>query len=185
LGFCLKDVEDKIFQSEHSQKEVWRGLDPQSFQTPYAEFEEMFDLFPAEQGPLTWVDLGAGYGRLALCLHQLRPQDQFYGYELVQERVTEANRVLALQGSRFQLVQKDLSDPQFVIPEADIYFIYDFGSRRDVEVVLEKLKTIAQRKSICVIARGRGVTNWIYQSHQWLYCNQDPVKSDHWILFKS
>ncbi|MFN7823954.1 MAG: SAM-dependent methyltransferase [Pseudobdellovibrionaceae bacterium] len=184
LGFAITGIEQKL-KSEMipTEKQTWAHISHQGFQTPYEEFEEIFAHF--DQAPRLWIDLGAGYGRLALALHESRPEDQFLGYELVAARAEEGNRILIQQGSVHRILTQDLTEASFELPEADVYFIYDYGNQEDVAKTLEDLKKIAQRRQIDVIARGRGITQVIFQNHPWLYCNQDPVKGDHWILFRS
>jgi hypothetical protein len=114
------------------------------------------------------------------------PQVKFTGFEIVQERVTEGERVLQQWNiQNAQLICADIASMAFTLPMADVFFIYDFGTQKDIEQCMESLKTIAKQKKITVIARGRGIRNWIYQSHPWLFTAQDPINFENWSLFRS
>src|SRR4051812_34409693 len=55
----------------HGQQ-TWIGLEFQVFLTPYDELERMLDVLKPAPGE-KFVDLGAGYGRMGLILHELFP----------------------------------------------------------------------------------------------------------------
>lgn len=184
LGYQCKDIENNLNRTNFpKEKELWIGLDLQSFQTPYSELVEISENLNPQDGE-TWLDLGAGYGRLGVVLGFLRPQVHFVGYEFVDERVQEASRIYAAWGLKNAKIKKaDLVAEE--ITDADVYFIYDFGSRAEVFKVLEKLREKAKMKSITLVARGRGMKNWVYHDFPWFYANQEPRHFSHWSIFKS
>ncbi len=190
LGFRYEDIEESLLKTHQdsifsSERQFWYGLELPSLQTPYSEIHEMVKRLKPQDHEL-WLDLGAAYGRMGIFLGFLYPKVRFIGYEYVSERVCEANRVF--QDWKLESVvmkQADLATESFQVEQADLYFIYDFGSKTDVYRVLEKLRLIAQTKKIRVIARGRGVRNWILMDFPWLY---DVCPAEHylnWSLFQS
>lgn len=186
FGFNCDAVEKNLPQLDYNEhKQLWYGLDLQSLQTPYSEILEIIQLLQPAQDE-TWVDLGAGYGRMGLVMGLLFPEMKFKGFEFVQARVTEANRVLKKWGcAKATLSQADIAAPSFFIPDADLFFIYDFGSKQDVGSVLVKLAEKAKRRPVRVVARGRGIRNWIMQDHPWLAAVQPPAHYQHWSIFRS
>lgn len=185
---CLR-IENKLLEDHQNTRnkgqQFWYGLDLQSLQTPYSEIVEMIDHLKPQSGDL-WLDLGAGYGRIGMVLGLLQPDVRFIGYEYVSLRVQEGNRIYKKWNiPSAELIQVDLADDCFEIDEADLYFIYDFGSRKDIYKVLEKLRLIAQKRSIRVIGRGRGVKNWILMDFPWLEPQAAPEHFVNWTLFRS
>jgi len=190
LGFRCAAIEDELFEVHKDQifsspKQFWFGLDLQSMQTPYSELVELVDLLRPQTGHL-WVDLGAAYGRLGIVLGFRCPQVQFIGFESVAARVVEGNRIFKhwdLKNSQMQ--EGDLADRQQQLKPAELYFLYDFGSRDDVYVVLKKLEEISRLRAIQVVARGRGVRGWILMDFPWLYDQCPPEHHANWTVFKT
>lgn len=190
LDFKCQTIEDALLDKEQenifsSSQQFWYGLEVQSMQTPYLELADMIRILKPGKND-TWIDLGAAYGRLGIVINILMPEMKFIGYEFVQNRVTEGNRIYSKWAfNNSQLIQADISTDQFNIEEADLYFIYDFGSQKDIYRVLEKLRIIALKKPIKIIARGRGVKNWILMDFPWLYDINPPEHYLNWSLFRS
>ncbi len=163
-------IEWKSLGADHGGED-WIGTDPQIFQTPYEELEEIIEFMGFSIEPRNWVDLGAGYGRMGLVLHERRPCDDFVGIEYVSERVDEAQRVYAVQGldpATHQIRFANLTDEAFALPKGEIYFVYDFGDRESIETVLKKLRNLAHSQRFKVIARGGRVRDLIHKNHAWL-----------------
>ena len=190
LNFGCQGIERELFEKHRrnppiTSQQFWFGLDLQSLQTPYSEIVEMVQHLNPQPGQL-WVDLGAGYGRIGIVLGFLCPLVQFLGFEIVRERVNESNRVFQeWKLNLAKMKQDDISTEFFSIGFADLYFIYDFGSKKDVYQVLEKLKIIAKTQPIRIIARGRGVRNWIFIDFPWLHEIHRPEHFLNWSLFRS
>jgi len=152
----------------HQGNQTWVGLDPQTLQTPYQEIEELLHLLkPKNKSHL--IDLGAGYGRLAFVLRELYPEVIFTGFEYVPERVFEGKRVFSLHGLDSEgLRVQDLTCPDFVLPVADYYFLYDYGNVRDIRHTLKQIEKVADEKNIVLIARGKGSQSLIEHEFLWL-----------------
>lgn len=193
LDFRSEEVEkelvaksqDNSSQASQPDRRTWVGLDVQAFQTPYSELAEMVRLLSPAPDEL-WVDLGAGYGRMGIVLAIFAPEVNFLGHEIISERANEGSRVFkTLDLERARLSSTNIAAREFQIESADLYFIYDFGSKSEVYSVIEKLSVIAKSKKIRVIARGRGIRNWLLQDFPWLSQVEDPVHYEHWSLFRS
>lgn len=193
LGFNYQPLEQALIAKSKTEpssdqlreKQRWIGLDIQSMQTPYSEILEMIRVIQPKETD-HWVDIGAAYGRMGIALALTHPQMRFSGYEIVQERTIEANRIYQKWDFKNASVYAaDLALPTVIIPSADLYFIYDFGSRKDADCVLEKLRMLALENPIQVIARGRGIKNWIMMDYPWLSQMKPPTHFAHWSWFQS
>lgn len=151
---------------EHQQ--LWFGLDPQDLLTPYLEIRSVLELIPRSISAHV-VDLGAAYGRMGFVIERHFPHFTFTGYEYVGERVVEGAEALKRFGARrAKLEHADLTSKQFRMPNADIYFIYDYGTPAAIEKTLHDLKRKAGEREILIVARGRNVRYAIESKHRWL-----------------
>lgn len=145
----------------HNGNQTWVGLHPETIQTPYSELADIVRRLPLKNGERV-IDYGAGYGRLGLVLKDLHPGVSFRGIEFVPERVEEARRL------GINVVQGDLTHPDFFPEAADHYFIYDFGKVPHIRELLNKLGAVADRKSFTVTGRGKGIRSLIAHEFHWL-----------------
>lgn len=152
----------------HGGHQTWVGLDPQTLNTPYSELIELCHLLKPGPDELI-VDLGAGYGRLGLILNLLYPGSRFLGFELVEERVQEGMRVLNKNDCRNACLKiQDLTDPDFLLPVADVYFLYDYGKTSHIRETLGQLEKLTEKHHFRVVARGKGSRSIIEYEHPWL-----------------
>lgn len=188
FGFQIDSVEaiirDRLIHAPQIDKVSWSHLSPQIFQTPYAELRRIvLEADPNKTVP-SWVDLGAGYGRLGIVLSRLRPSARFTGIEFVPERVEEGRRVYSRLGlNPSSLICADLST--YPVPKACAYFIYDFGTRGEIEITLNALKSIALRFPIIVIGRGRAIRDAVEKNHPWLGSVISPLHFAHHSVYRS
>ena len=135
----------------HNGAQTWVGLDFQILQSTYFDLKILFDLIKPRPFQKI-IDLGAGYGRIGIFLHQFYPLTHFLGIELVNERVKEANRIYqSIHTLNKEMIVGDLSQLS-ELPPGDIYFIYDFGSEEHIKKILELLKTT---KNSILVVKGR------------------------------
>lgn len=188
LGLEIDEVELSIDERPHSadvDQQLWLHLDAQSFLTPYTELREIVERLQPRVGQ-TFVDLGAGYGRLAHVLGACFPGVEFVGYEVVRERCDEAERLLRIRGyHQNTMFHQDLSRPHFQPKPAAFYFIYDYGATAAIRKTLEDLRLIAQARSITVVARGRVTRNLIDREHPWLSAVVKPDHFDRYSIYRS
>lgn len=188
FGFAIATIEmevaARLARDKSAPQETWNHLSPQSFQTPYPELERIIADADPESEVETWADLGAAYGRLGIVLALRRPDARFVGVEIVPERVKEGRRIFARLGLNPEtLVCADLE--KCPLPEADLYFIYDFGKRAAIDHVLDSLRERARTRAVRVVGRGRGIRDAIEHDHPWLGEIVDPVHTAHYSIYRS
>ena len=186
LGLKIKQVESSLPAKKSDgplPQEMWVGLDAQSFLTPYLEIRTALDLLAMKEQE-TVIDLGCGYARMAHIIGRHYPENQFIGYEIVPERVEEANR--SLQPFHYPNVQVQVLDLASFPPEpADHYFIYDYGSNHAISKTLQDLQIVARNRPIQVIARGRASRFLIHRDHPWLCEVHEPRHCDTFSIYQS
>lgn len=186
LGFKCQEIENKIFtasrrKAAEKEQELWIGLDVQSLQTTYLEFRTMLQALPLKAEDLV-VDLGCAYARLAHVMKAHYPQCRYLGYEIVPERVIEAQRVLETSFPQsIQLLDLNSQPPV----SAEYYFLYDYGSNSAISKTLADLKEISKSKKIQVVARGRASRFLIHRDHPWLSEVQDPQHFETFSIYRS
>ncbi|MFK7823011.1 MAG: hypothetical protein AB8G05_02570 [Oligoflexales bacterium] len=153
---------DKTNKKGHfAGSEAWIGLHPQVLQTPYSKIYQIFSLL-SNFNPKSIVDLGAGYGRVGLVSSMLFPEASFIGLEVIRERCEEANRIY----KKFKLKNCEIQHGCLVkkktlLPQADIYFIYDFGFLDDIYYVLNNVLSIKRNTQFFVVAIGSRINSII------------------------
>lgn len=159
----LANSQGKQKHWQHEEVKTWVGLDPQTLNTPYALLREICLELKLTRERV--VDLGSGIGRLGLVLHQMAPNARFLGLEYVAERVIEANRVYERWGCKHaRSEQADLLSKNFQLPEADVYFIYDYGEEQDVRATLQSIIDSNSHRRIRIVGRGAVTTRLLGQS---------------------
>lgn len=133
-------------------EQAWLGLDPQVLNTSYHEFFELFkSLNPLikNRPNFTICDLGAGYARMGLFLHYLYPDILYHGIELVPERVDEVKRVYQLHHCHKAKIEvNDIQAKEFIYPEANLYFLYDYGTNNAIFATLKQLSLLKNNELI-------------------------------------
>lgn len=167
----------------HEGNQTWVGLSLETLQTPYAELRHMCELAKLGPGDRV-VDLGAGYGRLGFILARFYPEAEFLGFEYVRERVEEGQRVFKALGlSKSTLLEQDLTAPDFILPVADCYFIYDYGKLEHIRATLGQLSAVADHHRFRVIARGKGTRGLIEREHPWLADVAPPAHEENFSVY--
>jgi SAM-dependent methyltransferase len=195
LGLQTEAVENQLrtkalattaaFGDAGGSREFWVGKPVQTFSTPYTELREVLEELKPKVGQ-SISDLGAGYGRMAHVLARHFAGAKFVGYELVPERQAEAQRAIDLaQLKNAQVRCADVAKIDFLANPADFYFMYDFGSRADVEICVENLKRAARSHPITIVARGGRSRDIIEKSHPWLSQVVTPLHRDHYSIYRS
>lgn len=199
LGFRTKYVEEMLvadargFDPEgthetwgplmHNGIQTWVGLDIQTLQTPYSECLRILQLLKIKPYQHI-IDLGAAYGRMGVVVGGLYIKNSFTGFEYVKARVEEGNRVYKEMGfSRCQLIEEDLFSKDFELPEADVYFIYDYGQVEHIDHTLNQIEKIAEKRPIKVVARGRFSRRIIEDRHPWLEMKYEGKLEENFSIY--
>lgn len=201
LGFKLQEVERRLVMkaqgldpdgsheswgpSMHNGVQTWVGLDLQTLQTPYSEILRILQLIKLKPQQHV-IDLGAAYGRMGVVVGGVFGKSQFTGYEYVKERVDEGNRVyrdLTLRNCQLHAV--DLFAKDFRLPEADVYFIYDYGHVEHIDHTLKQIAYVAKKRPIKIVARGKFTKQIIAQYHPWLELKYEGKLEEFFSVYQA
>lgn len=175
----------KVVDQETAIQQLWIGLPTRTLLTPYTEIRLILDQLAPPAGS-TVVDLGAGYGRMGFVVGWHYPEVRFIGYELVDERVTEARRCLEeFAFPRVRMECADLNEASFRPESAEFYFLYDFGSRQAIDKTLDDLREIARSRAITVVGRGRASRDAIERRNPWLSEVVAPEHYPHYSIYRT
>lgn len=167
----------------HEGVQTWVGLEHQTLQTPYSEILRILNLLKLKPYQHI-VDLGSAYGRMGIVIGGLFVKNSFHGFEYVKSRVDEGNRVYKKLGlNRSELFANNLFDDSFKLPEADIYFIYDYGQVEHIDKTLRQLFQMANKRPIKLVVRGRFTKEIIQTSHTWLSLQYEGRMQDHLAIY--
>ena len=183
LGFPL--VEPTAVPQALAETQTWSHLTTQQFQTPYCEIRNILSRLNPAEGE-TLVDLGCGYARMAFVLAKHYPRVSFKGYEVDAFRVQLAKEKFIHHGiQNSEIFLQDIVAPEFKLPRAAYYFLFDFGHKESIQEILKRLKLIAQSQSIQVVGRGRATRHYIQELHPWLSQVNEPQHATHYSIYKS
>jgi hypothetical protein len=84
-----------------------------------------------------------------------------------------------------ELLHADVTKIDFTQQSARFYFMYDFGSREDVEITVENLKKAAIGRPLTVVARGGRSREIIERYHPWLSQVVTPLHRSHYSIYRS
>lgn len=167
-GFDPEGSHETWGPTMHKGVQTWIGLELQTLQTPYSELYRIIQLLKLRPYQHI-VDLGAAYGRMGVVIGGLFIKNSFTGYEFVRARVDEGNRVYKeLNMSRSKLVEADLAAKDFELPEADVYFIYDYGQVEHIDRTLNQIRAVSEKRPVKVVVRGKFTRQIIADRHEWL-----------------
>lgn len=105
------------------------------------------------------IDLGSGFGRMGFAVGLLRPNVIFVGYEYVAHRVDQGNDLAERADlPNVSFVTQDLSNRDFKIPLANIYYMFDPFNAATYGFVLDQLIEIGRTQKITIATKGRANT---------------------------
>lgn len=188
----VKEYRPYFMTEDHSNKkqhykgtETWIGLHPQVLQTPYSEICEFFNMLRDFEIKKV-VDLGAGYGRIGIVANAFFNQVKFIGYEILSERLDEANRIFdLLELENCQMINENILEETFKLPDANLYFIYDFSNPLDLRVILKKISQEFSKKEFFIVAKGEGIRSLIKTKYPEFYAKNGVIHSKNWSLYSS
>lgn len=167
------------------ETQPWVGLCPQVLQTPYSEIYEAFKILESFNINSV-VDFGAGYGRVAYLTKAYFPRSSFTGYEIIKERVGEANKAFRKNNMlNCHVFEKDLLEDDFIIPDADLYFLYDFSEAKDLIVFFKKFVSFFENKKSFLILRGKGARSLIQYDYPGIWRPYGVIHRENWSIYSS
>ncbi|MBT3980853.1 MAG: methyltransferase domain-containing protein [Bacteriovoracaceae bacterium] len=200
LGFNIAKIEQKLLgkyraffkksdnanrKNHYQGTQTWIGLHPQVLLTPYAEISHFLSLFK-KYDPKTIVDLGAGYGRVGIVMNALLPKASFIGYEILDVRVKEAQRVFEKYGlENCEMRSQNILDKSFEMPKADVYFIYDFSDPLDLRIILKRLSEKLSTQRFFIVARGDGIRSLIQLKFPEFWAVHGAIHKKQWSIYSS
>ncbi len=185
LGLEVAATEARLGKGPADSQERWLGRHSSIFLTPYVELRAWLEELKPGAGE-TVVDLGAGYGRLGFVMARHYSSTAFVGFELVRERVAAGSRALQRFGaSNARLLEANIADPAWSPPAAEIYFIYDYGTKTAIAKTLADLRELSKKRGVRVVGRGRAVRDQIEREHPWLGSVHAPLHRAHYSLYRS
>jgi len=173
LGSDPENVDRDITEHDNARYEnqqPYFGLPPESYSTRYDHLSKIFKSLNLQPGSKI-VDLGSAFGRVGFFIGLQYPTVDFVGFEIVPERVREAERVrrhLDIQNIAFK--EQNLADLAFTIPTADVYFFYDPVSESTLQKIIGELAALKKKsRSFHIVAiEGRGQLLKTMRSLPWL-----------------
>lgn len=169
----------------HKGVQTWVGLELQTLQTPYSEIYRILQLLKLRPYQHI-VDLGAAYGRMGVVVGGLFIKNSFQGFEFVGARVDEGNRVFQELGmNRSRLVEADLAAPDFELPEADVYFIYDYGQVEHIDRTLRQIRLVSEKRPVRVVVRGKFTRQIIGDRHEWLELTYEGRHEEFFSIYSA
>ena len=202
MGFRIVRIERKLIQqyrSFHAQEnkisnkklhsdngetgESWIGLNPQVLLTPYSELYEIFDILRA-YSVKSIVDIGCAYGRVGIVGKAFFPESSFTGYEIVKKRISEAQRISSLYDLDLKILNQNVLDEDFELPNSSVYFIYDFSHFMHIKTILSKIELKIGKHPFILVAKGEDIRSIIQLYFPIFLTKQEPIYKKNWcILF--
>lgn len=195
----IKDIESKLCdrypafnQYDYEQSELfdhsqpWIGLHPETLQTPYTSFLELFEYIENEFSINSILDVGAAYGRAAFVKNSVFPEVEYIGYEILKERADMANKLFKKhQIKKSVVLNKSIFEDDF--PKADLYIIYDFSNDKDIHRFLGKLYEMScDDQDFLIAAEGESTIELIRNYFDDFYAVQCPLPNNQrWNIYAS
>lgn len=190
FGFKIPKIEEKLNQKYRSYDranddsnrkkhfegtQTWIGLHPQVLQTPYNDIYDCF-LELEQVSVQKVVDIGSGYGRVGLVMNAFFPEAEFIGYEILKQRGSEGNRIFEKLGlGNCEIRNENVLEIEFELPEAQVYFIYDFSEMSDICQILDILVERSKKYQFYLIARGDRMEYLINKKYNGTWLKHDFI----------
>lgn len=165
----------------HASERLYEGAG-REVQTSYAQIFSVLDHLKLREGAHL-VDLGSGFGRMGLVAGLWRDDLKFTGYEFFGHRVDVSRASTKRLGlsDRVSFYEQDLSDPNFKIPSADVYYMYDPFTAETYERVIARLLDVGRTRAVSVVTKGHAGESFakIASTSEW----RAPEKFDGGVLW--
>ena len=137
--------------------------------TPLENLVHISNLMKFKPGQ-TLIDIGSGHGDPGFVFGALNPGLEIVGYDIVKEKVDGANRSahkLGLNNVRF--IQQDLSDPDFVLPEADYYYLFNPVNEDILVSLVKQIKKHSEHRDIKVLVFAGGWAPHVFERYDFYF----------------
>ena len=148
---------DRMLESSSLDEASWsQPTSPDGYSSSYRPIKAILKASGMKDGD-TFVDIGSSYGRVGCTVGVNFPNSRFLGFEIVRERVTEAQRVADfLQLHHVIYYHADVTADDFTIPEADWFFFFNPLNKEALVRILEKIYHSKGNREIHLIAKYTG-----------------------------
>jgi hypothetical protein len=128
------------------------------------------------------VDAGSGHGVPLLIWGFLFPKLRFRGYDIVEEKVLEANwRAARLGLKNVEFVTQDLADVEFRLPSAALFYFFNPVHKSIMARVAQQIhQQPAEQPALVLSHAGGWSTGYLYEAG----CQPVREKGFHFTLFR-
>ena len=157
LRFIEKERKNQEPETSRLGEAKWSKLSASDgFSSAYRNIKAILKASEMKDGD-RFVDIGSSYGRVGCVVGANFPNTRFIGYEIVPERLAEAERIAeTLELHNVSYFLEDVSADEFRMPEADWYFLYDSLNTDTLNYILEKMHTTLKNREARIIAKYTG-----------------------------
>lgn len=132
------------------------------------------------------VDIGAGYGRVGLVMSSLFPRSRFIGLEILEQRKNEGNRIYEELGLiNCEILQKNVLVDDYQLPDAQVYFIYDFSEVEDLNIIMRQLSERKKTESFFLITRGDRIDSLLANKYKNFWSSNGHVQCGALKIYSS
>jgi hypothetical protein len=129
---------------------------PDGYSSSYRSIKKILKASGMKDGD-SFVDIGSSYGRVGCTVGVNFPRSRFLGYEIVAERVIEAQRVAKfLRLDNVSYYHADVSADNFKLPEADWFFLFNPLDKEALTRILGKIYHSTKNRTVRLIAKYTG-----------------------------
>ena len=149
------ELSQKCFNSEEEGELIWKDVNSDALGTPLSYMHSLFQVLALQPGQ-TVVDIGSGFGNVGHYIGFQQKECQFIGYEIVNERLMEAQRIKEIfQLHNCHYLNHNVGQDFFQLDSADIYFIYDCLTEKTRENIFRRLNRLRRDKPFkLVVVKG-------------------------------
>ena len=83
------------------------------------------------------------------------------------------------------LVVQNIVAKNFLLPQADLYFIYDFSDQHDQKKLLNIFSKKMETEKFFMVVRGKSMRSLIQNKFPEFYNCFDPMHEENWSIYSS
>lgn len=160
-------VAEEMANLSEKEKQVlgyhWAGrLTGDAISTPIDRLMEIARALPFNQGGLL-VDIGSGHSDPGFVFTAMHPHLRVHGFEIALPKVAGTRRMVRKLGLyNVHVSHQDVFHPDFQLPVADYYYLFNPARIDVVERMADQIQEIAKTNEVKVIVVGTGWTPKIF-----------------------